>query len=108
MLVKVLEIRDRATFIPVLAVETRPSNSVQEFYLQRVGFIDGKSIMITQLRGESPASSDPYFWRDRTMQTAHHYIEQNWNSLRDGDVIDVEFILSETPVIKTSERFDTT
>ena len=49
---------------------------------------------------------DPYNWvRDtRTKRTAHSHIERNWADLRDGDVIDVEFILGETAIKKVSER----
>jgi hypothetical protein len=40
----------------------------------------------------------------RTKPHAHAYIEAHWHELRDGDVIDVEFILSETAAPKRSER----
>jgi hypothetical protein len=44
-------------------------------------------------------------WRGdaHTKPQAHQYIEQHWRELKDGDVIDVEFILGETDVKKTSE-----
>ena len=38
------------------------------------------------------------------MVTAHEHIILNWDQLKDGDVIDVEFILGETKVKKDSER----
>jgi hypothetical protein len=41
------------------------------------------------------------------MVEAHRYIEENWNALSDGDVIDVEFILGETKEKKISERYET-
>jgi hypothetical protein len=49
---------------------------------------------------------DPYHWpRDpRTKPYAHVYIEAHWHDLKDGDVIDVEFILGETTSPKVSER----
>ena len=50
------------------------------------------------------ASSDPYYWGNRTMTTAHVYIEQHWDRIEDGSVIDVEFILKETKAPKISER----
>jgi hypothetical protein len=34
---------------------------------------------------------------------AHDYIRNNWPTLKDGDVIDVEFILGETNERKISE-----
>ena len=38
------------------------------------------------------------------MQAAHQFIESNWSKLKDGDVIDVEFIVGETDRPKISER----
>ncbi len=38
------------------------------------------------------------------MPVAHHYIIEHWAELSDGDVVDVEFILKETTVLKVSER----
>jgi hypothetical protein len=40
------------------------------------------------------------------MPLAHQHIEQNWDLLNDGDVVDVEYILGETSEPKRSERFD--
>jgi hypothetical protein len=38
MQVKLLEIRDRGTFLPVFAISTKPSNNAQGYLLRRVGF----------------------------------------------------------------------
>ena len=104
MEVKLLEIRDRATFLPVMAVSTVPAEG-QVYLLSRAGFSPSlASIILTRLSGESPSSADPYFWNNRTMETAHIYIEKNFPSLKDGDVVDVEFILGETTEAKPSER----
>jgi hypothetical protein len=48
---------------------------------------------------------DPYDWVNdpRTKKTAHWYIEQHWAELKDGDVVDVEFIQGETETAKLSE-----
>jgi hypothetical protein len=40
------------------------------------------------------------------MPTAHLHIRDQWESIADGDVVDVEFILGETSVKKVSERLD--
>jgi hypothetical protein len=49
---------------------------------------------------------DPYDWpRDpRTKPNAHQYIADHWSTLKDGDVIDVEYLLGETLRPKPSER----
>jgi hypothetical protein len=107
MLVKALEVRDRATFIPVVAVQMTPSNMEQKYLLRRAGYSgDITCVLLTRLDG-GEAHYDPYNWADgsRTMRAAHLYVTQNFNKLEDGDVIDVEYILGETTITKTSERY---
>lgn len=104
MIVKLLEVRDRATFLPVYAISTEPSNQGQNYLLRRMGFNSGDAIILARLNGETPSSADAYFWNDRTMQTAHLYIDEHFTELKDGDVIDVEFILGESTEKKISER----
>lgn len=110
-----LEVRDRMTFIPVMAIDTDPEQANDpELYEQRryllrsAGYSkDGSTIILVNLN-DCRASNDPYNWNgSRTMAVAHEYIEQNWVNLKDGDVIDVEFILGETTEKKISERFET-
>lgn len=104
MIVKLLEVLDRATFLPVIAISTQAANEGQGYLLRRSGYApDSHCILLSRLRGGAQIY-DPYEWRDRTMQTAHHYIEQHFANLKDGDVIDVEFILNETSEPKLSER----
>lgn len=102
---KVLEIRDKATFIPVLATEVSGGASVDDqenWLLRRAGFGE-RMIQLTSFnRNES--HHDPYEWGDRTYQTAHLYIHDNWNFIEDGQVIDVEYILGETDIPKKTER----
>jgi hypothetical protein len=105
---KCLEIRDRATFIPVICIQPVASNEGQRYLLRRDGYMADTTekcviVIKAQCRG---VAYDPYDWPGdtRTMQVAHNYIETNWNKLRDGDVVDVEFILNETDTIKESER----
>lgn len=112
MQTKALEIRDRMTFIPMLAVDMNPNQdgddryNAQRYLLRRCGYCcDGwPNIILTRLDGSGKATNDPYAWADRTFQVAHDYILKNWRELRDGDVIDVEFILGETATKKISER----
>lgn len=123
----VLEIRDEGTFIPLLAVDMNPGPDqlnieskhgfwvtndydARTYLLRRVGYpCDARpNVLITRLSGDgSPASNDPYRWGGRTMPVAHKYIIENWEKLRDGDVVDVQFILGETKEPKVSERLST-
>lgn len=110
MEVKCLELRDAGTFIPVICIRPVPDNEEQRYLLRRDGYSGGEEerciIMINaQCRG---VAYDPYDWRGdaRTKPNAHMFIEQNWHRLKDGDVIDVEYILKETDEPKASERYD--
>jgi hypothetical protein len=107
MEVKCLEIRDEATFFPVICIRPTPENEAQRYLLRRDGYCGDNSehciIMIdAQCRG---AAYDPYDWKDRrTKGNAHLFIKKNWHTLKDGAVIDVQFILNETATPKSSER----
>lgn len=104
MIAKCLEVRDRATFIPVVAINTEPSCEAQRYLLRRSGYApDGRTILLVNLN-DARAQNDAYAWgNSRTMSTAHLWIEEHFESLNDGDVIDVEFILGETRAAKRSE-----
>ena len=107
MQAKALEIRDEATFIPALAVNMNPVNDEQRYLLRRCGYAcdDAPNVIVTRLSGDGMASNDPYAWGGRTWPVAHDWIINHWDSLKDGDVVDVSFILGETPTKKVSERF---
>ena len=122
MQVKALEVRDRNTFIAVLAVDMNPSTGEPPmsedqyngrlYLLRRCGYpCDGRAnILMTRLDGNGQATNDPYAWADgsRTLKVAHNYIIDNWNNLRNGDVVCVEWILSERSEPKVSERVNST
>ena len=108
MEIKCLELRDHGTFVPVICIRPVPRNDNQRYLLRRDGYsgewTERCIIMIdAQCRG---AAYDPYDWPhdSRTKPVAHNYIVENWEQLRDGDVIDVQFILGETADKKASER----
>ena len=109
MEVKCLELRDKGTFVPVICIRPLPDNEGQRYLLRRDGYscepTDDIIIMIdAQCRG---VSYDPYDWGGRDIRTkpvAHKYIMENWATLKDGDVVDVQFVLGETAAPKQSER----
>ncbi len=100
MTTKLLEIRDRATFIPAMAIQVSGADG---YLMRRAGFGDVPMVYLVALATQR-ACYDPYNWGNRTMATAHHFIAENWATLNDGDVIDVEFILGETTQPKVSEQ----
>ena len=97
---KTLEIRDRATFIPALAVRVEP-----EYLMRRAGFHEC-TVFLIHLQTDR-LESDPKRWdlSNRTMVIAHQYIIEHWDALDCGDVVDVEFILGLTKEKKVSERY---
>lgn len=110
MQTKLFEIRDRATFIPMLGIRLGSSNKEERFLLSNAGFgrmplEQNQYVLLARLDCNNGINYDPYHWGgSRTYQTAHNYIIQHWEELESGDVIDVEYILGETKTRKTSER----
>lgn len=105
MIVKAVEIRDRGTFIPAIAIRMLAANERQRWLLARCGF-RGDGVTLMRI-GDQRASADPYKWGEwggRTMPVAHQWLETNFDDISDGAVIDVEFILGETEACKRSER----
>lgn len=107
---KLFEIRDKGTFIPVVAVRLDPlcmDQSEQDSYLiRRAGWSTNPGTLLTKLEG-GRACYDSYDWGDRTMAVAHRHIAVNWHALESGQVVDVEFILKETASPKVSEANNT-
>ena len=98
-----LEVRDRATFIPVMVTILQGDNLEASYLLMRAGFNE-RTVFLSHISGRTRGYSDPYDWGDRTMQTAHLYIIDQIDNLKDGDVVDVQYILRETKKPKISER----
>lgn len=121
MEVKLFEIRDRGTFIPVMATRLIITGDVVQhdaeiYLLRRAGYAKEQIlfryaepyVILTKLDGVE-AQYDPFSWPNRrTMGTAHRHIIDLWSELRSGDVIDIEFILGETQTAKKSERLGET
>jgi len=103
---KLFEIRDRGTFFAVMATKMEDDNYYERFLLNHHGYsrnadlITMKHISVSQTR--ALVYPENIGWGDRTYQTAHKYIYENWEELESGDVVDVEHILGETS--KPSKR----
>jgi hypothetical protein len=96
---KLIEIRDRATFVPVLCTSIEYNDG---FLARRAGFGD-RMIFLTMLTHPERTQYDPFSWGDRTLHVAHAHIERYWDELEDHAVVDVEFILGERETPKESE-----
>lgn len=110
MNVKLFEIRDRGTYIAAIAIQLASRNEAERFMLSRSGYgkhpkDHSRYIMLARLEG-GKITYDAFAWGDtRTMPAAHNYINQHWDELLTGSVIDVEYILGETKEPKVSEAF---
>ena len=106
MRLKVFEVRDRATFILVFAIKMGPQTEWRRAaFLRSCGYPteENFTVIMGRLDGKGKMNSDAYDWGDRTYKSAHIYIENNFDDLEDGAVVDVEFILGETKEAKRSE-----
>lgn len=117
MEVKLFEIRDAATFMPVMATrlivnETGHMGEVELWLLRRAGYNETQVlvsaaepyIILCKLDGVE-AEYDPFAWSNRrTLGSAHRHIIDLWDELKSGDLIDIEYILGETQKPKESER----
>jgi hypothetical protein len=99
MITKTIEIRDRHTLVPALAIQV----SGEDGYLcRRAGF--GNPMVYLLKLATQECRYDPWAWGDRTLKTAHLHIAEYFDDLADGAVVDVEFLLGETQTPKASEQ----
>ena len=117
---KIIEIRDRGTFIPALAIRLGSPNEAERYLLARSGFgrtfeDQSEYIVLCKINGGEPCEChiDPFSWgqNPRTMFVAHLYLlnrhqelegregiraadkHDGFDSLPQGAVVDVEHIL---------------
>ena len=121
MIVKAIEIRDRRTFIPAIAIKMVPNMvavdrseyDAERYLLRRAGYGPALDyppcVVLCRMEAsgvDRNATYDPYAWGQgtRTYLVAHEYIIEHFDQLESGAVVDVEFILGETKEPKKSER----
>lgn len=104
MKVKLFEVRDRCTFVAVMCIKMNsPTVHKEEYLLRRAGYsLDNDLIAMWNMRDGDPCRYE--FYNSRTYEVSHEYISLNWDSLKSGDVVDVEYILGETKTCKVSEE----
>jgi hypothetical protein len=113
---KIVEIRDRGTFIPALAVQMGSRDDQERWLLSSAGF--GKSaeeqsryVVLVKINGGEPCDAhiDPEGWgkNPRTYNVAHRWLQQHFSDVAQGQVIDVEYLLGEAPAPKVSDRYYT-
>ena len=95
--VKRVEIRDRATLVPAIALRLVGKDDP---IIASAGFKE--SILLIHLT-HMECQWDSFAWIGRTMYNAHHWLTSNWEKFEAGGVIDVEFVLGETDKPKKSQ-----
>lgn len=111
MRTKILEVRDSATRITVLAIRFDPADETEFAMFSQNGYghdINTQSRYVAVMRidgGNLEAKLDPYHWDGgtRTMPLAHQFIATHFDELETGDVVDVEFELGWKPDKKLAE-----
>lgn len=103
--VKFFEVRDEGTHIPVLCVKVAYEYGMRgEYQMRRSAFSPGDSLTHLVNLNSGEGRSNPAHWKSgRTMRVAYNAIVDQWEDLKSGDVIDVQYILGETSVKKLSE-----
>ena len=94
MTTKFLEIRDRNTCIPALAISVSANDGG---IARRAGFGDHRCIYLVMLATER-AAYDPYssVWGSaRTMRAAHQWLDEHFEAVADWQVLDVRVLLGE-------------
>ena len=98
MIIKCVEIRDRLTCIPAIAIKMEAADLIEDRFLWRCGYPrDGSSVVLMKL-SDQDASSDPYGRRwggTRTMPAALNWIIDHFDDVKHGGVVDVRVILGE-------------
>ena len=102
--IKFVEVVDIATCIPCLLLKGKPDNmdNRQSWIWERGGWGDTEGIYLMPIQTPELTKYDPYDYKDRTFKTVLLHAQQNWNTINDGDVIDVEFVLGEKSAPKES------
>jgi molybdenum-dependent DNA-binding transcriptional regulator ModE len=95
----------------MIAIKPEPRNESERYLWVRAGYGKNaadqkKYVLLARIDGTGSLMYDSRKWADsRTYGVAHTYIENNWDDLDNGAVIDVEYILGETTHCKESEMF---
>lgn len=106
--IKYFEVRDAATFIPVMAIRITVTDSDRDYLLRRAGYGIGDPYVLVIKLEYPDVQYDAYKWRSvRPMRFIHTYIERHWDLLSDGDVLDYEYLNGISKRPKQSERFTT-
>ena len=108
--VKLFEVRDQGTFMPVMALKMHAESAPESWLMARAGYgPDAMShqdyVLFAPIDGSAIGEINYNWskWDSRTRLQAHRFIEEHWDELKSGDVVDVEYILGKTAEPARSE-----
>lgn len=105
MTVKTFEVRDVGTTVPVLALKLGARDARDRWILDRTGYETPEAYVILLRLNPIEGQYDPYEWTyGRTLRIAHFHLQEHFDDLPNGAVIDVQFILGETPSPRETEQ----
>lgn len=105
MTVKLLEIRDRGTAIPALAIRLDTVDDRERWILGRAGFYQHpEAYVLLLLLNDAPYDPYGHATRARTIPIAHQHLIDHFDEVAPGAVVDVEFLLGESVAPKISEQ----
>jgi hypothetical protein len=107
---KLFEVRAVATCMPIMAVKLDAVNEAEAWLLGMSGYgfnpMKWKDyIFVFPIEREGKAVTDPYKQDCSELHTAHQYINEHFDELEHGAVIDTDFILGRTESPVESDRF---
>lgn len=109
MQAKMFEVRDRGTFIPIIAMRLKPTCEAERYLLTRGGFgileaTQASYLLVCKMTDQQTGTTDPFgHGIGRTLRDAHRHLEKHFDELETGSVICVEFLNGERAEPKTSE-----
>lgn len=106
---KILELRDRGTFIPILCIRLLPDTARENYLLRRAGFAFAPPLvqLVNLTTGQGGWDEYEIGRGARTLPIALQHIRSNWDDIENGEVVDVQYILGETEAPKISEELTT-
>ena len=110
MQAKVFELRDDMTFIPIIAFRLEPANLEEGYLLHRAGYGRDPRQYIIMMKinggGKLDCATNPFDMGQYVdmWYPVHQYLQEHFDELEPGAVIDAEYLRGESEAPKRSER----
>lgn len=94
MTAKTIEVRDKATFIPMIAIRLDPGNEADRYLLARAGYgttpdAQRRYVLLARIEGgNGEIHCDPYDWMRgaRTVPRVHEWLIDHFDEIESGAV----------------------